>query len=238
MNKLHSIKNIRGNAIIVIIASISIILVVSLAYYAYKPLKTIADLLAENNKLKQAITSLTEENQIGYAKVTRQENKNGKLFTTLKFIETAPADKTNKILEKEYTVQGDVVFFDALIVKFNDQMVMDGKQKAFYLWRRVYGENTPPNQGVIIENENGEPARYKGLVEDSSIIDRILGLPSDKTIFWNAIWELSNDPEKLQKYGIKATYGNVVYNKLRPGLVYVFKITNTGHLYPETVPDF
>ncbi|NLH17176.1 MAG: hypothetical protein GX455_11410, partial [Phycisphaerae bacterium] len=50
------------------------------------------------------------------------------------------------------------------------------------------------------------------------------------------IWALSNDPARLQQLGITAVYGNVVYRKLRPGLIYVFKISNTGQLYPETVP--
>jgi hypothetical protein len=48
---------------------------------------------------------------------------------------------------------------------------------------------------------------------------------------------LANDPEVLQQHGIKAIYGNAVYKKLRPGLIYVFKISPTGQLYPETVPD-
>jgi hypothetical protein len=48
---------------------------------------------------------------------------------------------------------------------------------------------------------------------------------------------LANDPEKLREYGIKAIYGNVVYNKFRPGLIYVFKINPVGNLYPEVVPD-
>lgn len=34
-----------------------------------------------------------------------------------------------------------------------------------------------------------------------------------------------------------AIYGSVVYQKLEPGLIYVFKISSTGALYPETVLD-
>jgi hypothetical protein len=48
---------------------------------------------------------------------------------------------------------------------------------------------------------------------------------------------LANDPEALQQHGIKAIYGNAVYKKLKPGLIYVFKISPTGQLIPETVPD-
>jgi hypothetical protein len=48
---------------------------------------------------------------------------------------------------------------------------------------------------------------------------------------------LANNPDRLKEYDIKAVYGNVVYSKLRKGLVYVFKISPAGQLYPETVPD-
>src|SRR4030042_5081289 len=108
---------------------------------------TIRELLTENKQLKQAITNLTLEDQIGYAKVISQENREGKLFTSVRFVETARDDKLKKVLEKNYTIEGDVVHFDALVVKFGDKMVMDGRGKALYLWRRGYGENGAPENG-------------------------------------------------------------------------------------------
>jgi len=190
---------------------------------------TIHKLLAENKQLKQAITNLTQEDQIGYAKVTAQETKDGILITTIKFVETARDDKLKKILEKEYSIEGDIVHFDALIVKFGDKMVMDGKAKALYLWRRVYGEKMAPEEGFAIEEPGAEPKRYS---------DLLAALPvKQRKLFWSSIWDLANDPEKLKEYDIKAIYGNVVYQKLRPGLIYVFKISPTGQVYPEIIPD-
>jgi hypothetical protein len=190
---------------------------------------TIHKLLAENKQLKQAITNLTQEDQIGYAKVTAQETKDGKLFTTIKFVETARDDKLKKILEKQYTIEGDIVHFDALLVKFGDKMVMDGKAKALYLWRRVYGEKMTPEEGFVIEEPGAEPKRYS---------DLLAALPiKQRQLFWSSIWDLANDPEKLKEYDIKAIYGNVVYTRLREGLIYVFKISSTGQVYPEIIPD-
>jgi hypothetical protein len=60
---------------------------------------TIQQLLNENKQLKAAITNLTAEEQIGYAKVIKQETKEGKLWTTLRFVETARDDKLKKIVE-------------------------------------------------------------------------------------------------------------------------------------------
>jgi hypothetical protein len=190
---------------------------------------TIHQLLNENKQLKNAITNLTAEEQIGYAKVTSQETRDGKVVTKLRFVETARDDKLKKIVEKDYTIEGDIVHFDALIVKFGDKMVMDGKERAMYLWRRVYDEGMAPQAGFPIESPGAEPARYADLLGRLPI--------KQKELFWSNIWDLANDPEKLKQDGITAIYGNVVYTRLKEGLIYVFKISPTGQLYPEVVPD-
>jgi len=195
----------------------------------YEAVATINDLLTENRKLKQALTTLTEEDQIGYAKVIDQQTEDGQLLTTIKFVETARGNKTRKILEKEYTIVGDIIYFDALIVKFGSSMVADGKSRALYLWRRVYGERMSPAEGYPIEEPGAEPERYKDLLDS---------LPIEKRqMFWSSIWDLANDHERLAAHDIEAIYGNAVYTKLRRGLIYVFKIDSTGQVCPEVVPD-
>jgi len=190
---------------------------------------TIHQLLTENKHLKQAITNLTEEQQIGYAKILSQKTQDGQLLTTIKFVETARDDPTEKILEKEYTIKGDIVHFDALIVKFDDKMVMDGKSRALYLWRRVYDETTAPQDGFLIEQPGTEPRRYSDLLEL---------LPADqRQLFWSSIWDLADNPDKLADQGIKAVYGNDVYMRLTTGFVYLFKINSSGQFYPEVIWD-
>ena len=191
--------------------------------------KTVHDLLGNNQKLKAAIATLVHEDQIGFAKVLRQESRDGKLYTTLRFVETARGDMLTTVLEKEYEIEGDVIHFDTLVVTFSDQAVMDGKARSLYLWRRVYGEHMSPSEGFDIETPGTHPERYAGLLRD-------LKLPEQK-MFWESIWELANDPEALRDHGIKAIYGNAVYKRLRPGLIYVFKIGADGQVYPETVLD-
>ncbi len=195
----------------------------------YRAVATISELLAENRDLKQAITSLTDEDQIGYAKVIAQEFRDGELFTTIRFVETARGNKLKTILEQEYTIAGDIIHFDALIVKFGNKMVMDGRSRALYLWRRVYGEKMTPVEGFPIEEPGAEPRRYEDLLEALPIEER--------HTFWSNIWDLANDNEKLAAYDIDAIYGNAVYSKLRKGLIYVFKINSTGQVYPEIIPD-
>ncbi len=190
---------------------------------------TIHELLSENKNLKHAITNLTTEDQIGYAKVTDQQITDNGLRTTITFVETARDDKLKKVLEKQYTIEGDIIHFDALIVKFNDQLVINGKSRAMYLWRRVYGETMAPQNGLPIEQPGAESQRYKDLLQALPIEQR--------QTFWSNIWDLANDPEKLKQHGVEAIYGNAIYPRLRPGLIYVFKIGPTGQVYPEVIPD-
>ncbi|OHB67827.1 MAG: hypothetical protein A2Y77_01800 [Planctomycetes bacterium RBG_13_62_9] len=194
----------------------------------YEGAVTLRELLTENKQLRQAISNLTDEDQIGYAKVISRRKEDGRDLTTIRFVETARDDKTKVILQKEYTIEGDVIHFDALIVKFEDKMVLDGKSRAMYLWRRIYGEKIAPQEGCLIEEPGAEPKRYSGLLK---------ALPLEhQQLFWSSIWDLANDPEKLREHDIKAIYGSVIYHKLQEGLIYVFKISPMGHLYPEVVP--
>jgi len=209
-----------------LLALIAVIFISGTLFYGTK---TVHDLLGENKKLKEAIATLTQEEQIGYAKVLAQEIREGQLYTTLRFVETVRGNPLETVLQKEVEIEGDIIHFDALIVTFSSQAVMDGKERSLYIWRRVYGDNQAPAAGFPIEEPGSEPARYAGLLSRLKMKDREL--------FWNAIWDLANDPDALREYGIKAVYGNAVYKKLRPGLIYVFKISPTGQLIPETVPD-
>jgi hypothetical protein len=212
-----------------IVGGICLVLVAYLGRGFYYGAKTIHQLLAENKQLKKAITNLTREEQIGYAKVISQQTIDEKLLTTIKFVETARDDKLKTILEKEYTIEGDIIHFDALIVKFGNKMVMDGTTRALYLWRRVYGEKMTPEKGFVIEQPGTEPERYRDLLNVLPI--------KQSQMFWSNIWDLANDQKKLKEYDIEAVYGNVIYTRLCKGLIYVFKIDSTGQVTPETVPD-
>jgi len=179
---------------------LALVAVIYLAGALFYGAKTVHDLLGENKKLKAAIVTLTQEEQIGYAKVVRQQTIDGKLYSTIRFVETARGNPLETVLEREYEIEGDIIHFDALIVTFSSQAVMDGKERSLYLWRRVYGENQMPAEGYSIEEQGAEPARYAGLLARLRMKDR--------QTFWTAIWDLANDPEALQRHGTKAIYGN------------------------------
>lgn len=188
----------------------------------------IRQLLTENKRLSKAIHNLTRETQIGYAVLESQtRDASGKMISQIRLVQTAPGNPKVIVSEQRFALSSDVIFFDALIVKFNDQYVKDGKERALYLWRRIYGEDTPPIRGQAIQTPINAPERYKS-------ITRSLWF-GEKQVFWDAVWDLANNPKQLRKYGVSAVFGNALYIRPIPGKVYLFKISATGQIYPEIV---
>ncbi len=190
---------------------------------------TIDQLLGENRELRQALSNLNEVEQVGYAKVVSQETREGRLFTRLLLVQTAPRDPIRKLAEETYEVEGNVVHFDALIVKFAPRLVESGEQRALFIWRRIYGEEQKPSEGYAVTQAGEVPERYANLM---SRLD-----PRDQQLFWQSIWQLAHQPDALEGLGISATYGNAVYTQLRPGLIYALKANSSGQVWPEVYPD-
>jgi hypothetical protein len=201
----------------------------AMGYLGLNVARSIFDLLGENRRLHAALTRLTAQRQVGYAKVLDQTTRDGALTTRLLFVVTDPEDQTRRVLERQYEIEGDVVHFDALIVKFSPDLVMDGKARAMHLWHRVYGEKMTPEEAYAIETPGAPGSCYGDLLDELD--------PTDRAMFWEGIWDLANDPRKLASAGVDAVYGSGVYSRLRPGLIYIFNVDANGTFYPQTVPD-
>lgn len=208
------------------VAGVAVIaLLVAVAVVVNNTVKTIADLLKENRELREAISRLTTEDTIGYAKIESQREENGKIFTTVRFVETERGNPHKRLFAKSFEVEGDILHFDALTVKFDNRYVQDGRERALYLWRRIYGEFDTPSAARNIDTPGEAPERYR----DFAAALRL----RDQRVFWDAIWDLSNDPDRLQSLGVQAIHGSVAYRQLRPGVIYSFKISNTGQLISD-----
>lgn len=197
----------------------------------YQSSSTIHSLLTENHELNKAIKNLTAEEQIGYATLQSQaRDVTGQLQSTVRFVQTAAGRPKEIVSEQLFTITGDVIHFDALIVKFNNQYVQDGKGRSLYLWRRIYGENNSPASGKLIELPGDAPERYHSISKSLRM--------TDSDIFWEAIWELANNPEQLSEYGITAVFGNAIYSRMQEGQITLFKISPTGQIYPEVLDTY
>lgn len=211
---------------VVVLATLATAALLGLAFYFSS--SSIHSLLTENHKLNNAIRNLTDEQQIGYATLeSRTLDALGQAESLVRFVQTAPGKPHEVVSEEFFVVAGEVIHFDALIVKFSDDYVKDGKGRALYLWRRIYGENQAPAVGDLIQSPGQAPERYRAISQSLRL--------KDQSVFWDAIWDLANDPQQLSKYGVTAVFGNAIYTKMEPGKVYRFKISPTGQIYPDVL---
>ena len=223
MFRIHIVKWVNRLTMLAVLLIIGII-----AVAFYYSTASIHRLLAENQRLSEAVHNLTKEEQIGYAVLESQtRDEFGNRVNTVRFVQTAPDNPNRIVSERLFTVNGDTIYFDALIVKFSNEFVKDGKERALYLWRRIYGEETPPVKGQAIETPGTAPERYDSITRSLRFINRKL--------FWDAIWDLANDPLQLSEHGITAIFGNAVYIRPQPGKAYIFKINATGQIYPKVM---
>jgi len=224
-------KRNKGKWIGVLITLAALVTASILGISFYHSTASIHKLLTENHQLNKAVRNLTQEEQIGYATLQSQSrNDLGELESVVRFVQTA-ADKPKTIVSEQlFILRGDIIYFDALIVKFTNEYVKDGTERALYLWRRIYGETTTPVNGEAIELASTAPERYYTITESLHLKNR--------DIFWEAIWDLANDPTRLSDYGVQAVFGNAIYTRMQPGKVYLFKISTTGQIYPEIVDTY
>ncbi len=199
------------------------------AVVAYKGVRTIEDLVKKNEKFQEAITELTLESQIGYAKILQRRVVDGTLIQTVRFVETAWDDPSEEVISRDFEIRGEEIYFDAMIVRFDSERVQDGNERALYLWRRIYSEEVSPENGFPLEEPGNAPERYREWLAKLPVRHR--------NLFWSEIWSLSNNPKKLEDLGITAIFGSAVYQRMEPGRVYLFRINNSGQIYPLAVPD-
>jgi hypothetical protein len=152
----------------------------------------------------------------------------GHLVTRLRFSELNPGGEA--VGEpREFTVTGDEVYVDALVVKFEDEFVTTGdalKGRSLLLFRRIFGDRHRPVEAYVLDREGQMPQAYAA-EKAPSAFERDL---------WAQFWALANDPAEAKRRGVRALHGEAVSTKLRPNGVYAVTFRSTGELTIQPAP--
>ena len=149
------------------------------------------------------------------------------VVTTFKFVEV---DQEGHPLDEAqtFTVQGDVVYIDAWVVKFMDEHVEQAdelRSTSVCLFRRIFGEFQEPKDGFVIDAVGSRPNAY-GPGSDMSDFEREI---------WSKFWDIANDPLKAKEVGVRAAQGEAPSIKLKKGKLYRLELRASGGL--TIVPD-
>jgi hypothetical protein len=186
----------------------------------------------EIQRLETALKLMKVDHRVAQIDVLSQQGseKTKDLVTAFSFVEL---DNAGKPIEKPktFTIQGDMVYVDALVVKFSDQSVEVAdplRSTSFCLFRRVFGESQQPKDGFVLDPVGAQPAAYRSGREPSDFEREI----------WSRFWDYANNPEEAQKKGIRAAHGEAPFQKLVPGKRYKVLLRSSGGLSfsPEELP--
>jgi hypothetical protein len=156
-------------------------------------------------KVNRRVAQIDVVSQTGSAKA-------GDLATKFTFQEIG-ADNRPLGEPRPFTVRGDVVYFDAWVVKYEDRLVESGDplhSMSICLFRRIFGEAQEPRNGFVLDAVGSTPAPYRagGATTD---LERDL---------WSKFWDYANNPALAGKAGIRAAHGEAPSIKLMPGKRY------------------
>lgn len=164
------------------------------------------DLIA---KLDTSLRLLKVNHRVADLKVLNQttDAETGRTIHELAFQELD--DQGNGIgTPRRMAIQGDMVYLDYWVVKFDDQLVESAavdRATSICLFRRVFGEYQEPQQGYTLDDVGARPVAY-GTGPMSAFEQQI----------WSNFWEIAHDAKRAASLGIRAAHGEAVSTRLRP----------------------
>jgi hypothetical protein len=121
------------------------------------------------------------------------------------------------------TLPGQEVYFDTLVIKFDDNFVEQGdpiKGGALMLFRRIFSSTMRAQDGIVIDREGQVPEAYAGRQAASEF---------EKDL-WKHFWDLANDEKLAKERGVRAIHGDAPYMRLEPDRVYEICLRSTGEV--------
>jgi len=151
----------------------------------------------------------------------------GKNCTTTNFLEHGTQGRP--LAPKYFTFPGNVIQFQALVVRFDEKFVMAGDRlrgKSVYLFWKAFmldGKNT---REFAINYVDEVPDGYRIAA----------GRDWAQEKFWRGFWRYAFDREAASRAGIKNVQIEAPGSVFIPGYLYTIKIEHDGGLRIDTAP--
>lgn len=184
-----------------------------------------ADLAASEEEVRQlesALRLLKVDRRLARVEIVRREDTPEGPRTHLRFTEMGPDGRPARE-PLELAVDGTRVYFEALVIKFDDSYVEAGdflRGTSVCLFERVFGDRQRPEDGVPLETRGARPAAYSGEGTQTPFYDEL----------WDHFWAYAEDPEAARAKGVRALHGEAPFIEARPGRRYRIVLRASGGL--------
>jgi len=186
--------------------------------------RTVSQLEAQNAQLRAFVGRLTAESRVARVRVVgRRRDSLGQAVWTLEFVERGRDGKP--LPAKVLTVRGAEVYFDALVIKFSDDLVKVGdalRGKSLHFFRRAFGSAQEPREGPMLAASGSVvPDAYRSAGAAPSAFERWL---------WLRFWHWAAHPDEARAEGIRVAQIEAVGIRPVPGATYRITLEHDGGL--------
>jgi len=197
----------------------------------------VKELEEQKQQLQQVVNRLTNEKRVAEVLVTAQHPTTfpstrptsvPPVQTTFLFVEDAKDGST--LPPKSYTIDGNVIHLDAMVIKFERELVARSdplRGHSIALFTRVFGDRQTPEEAFPIDEPGRVPEYYRGA-------DPHVGRFEQK--LWDDFWRLTDDAAYRQQMGVRIAQGEGLWFKLQPERLYTISLESDGGLNVVSEP--
>ena len=178
----------------------------------------------EIERLDTAMRLLKVDHRVARISVVDQKRneEDDSVLTVIEFQElNENGDPVDEV--RTFEIQGDVVYVDSWVVKFDDKYVQEAdidRATSLVLFRRLFGERQEPREGFALDQEGARPKIYGTGAELSTFEKKI----------WGDFWDVAHDDTKQEELGIRAIHGEAPSIKVKMGKAYRLDLRASGGL--------
>ncbi len=188
--------------------------------------RTAARLEAQCKELQGFVRRLGAESRVAEARIVdkRPDPQDAKVpLWTVEFVEVGRDGKP--LPAKVITLRGEEAYFDALVIKFTDDLVKVGdplRGKSLHFFRRAFGSAQEPREGPVIAAASG------------SIVPDAYRPPGTVSAFehslWLRFWHWAAHPNEAEAEGIRVAQIEAVGIRPVQGATYRLTLEHDGGL--------
>jgi hypothetical protein len=188
----------------------------------------IEQLAASVKKLETSLRYLKIDYRVArFTALEQTTDSAGQVTTLIEFVEL---DDRGQPLDapKQYRIQGDIVYIDGWVVKFEDKYVEEAdieRGTSLLLFKRIFGSGQRPDDGYPLDEIGLAPRAYAREGQVNEFEKRI----------WNDFWSIANNPDLARQLGIRAAHGGAPFMKVEQGKSYKILLRASGD--PTIVPE-
>ncbi len=166
--------------------------------------RQVAQLLGDNEVLRQAVDRLTDERRVAELLVTDKSVGPDGVPRTTVLLEEYASDG-HPLPPARFTLAGSEVHLDATAIRFDHGFVEANdplRGRSIALFTRIYGDRQTPADGQVVDG----PARIGEL--DRGADPRVTAF---QTKLWGQFWHLADDPAYRHQMGVSVAGGQGVF---------------------------